>query len=387
MSKVLLTLGWRGSDDSLNYLPSFELAHNMYRLGQDVSMLVTDKAELPEPARRGDGDKWVRVIGHDYRTSFCFSRNTSAFLSKNEFDIYHTHGVWNHINHMTCATARRLHHPYLITPYCQLNDYRPSRRRGLAQSFYHGVFMRKDFEQAACLRAINRLEADGLRRLGLQNPIAIIPWPSRVPPFLDEAIERGRQWKAENPHRKRIALIIVDVEGNPVKQVIDAFTAVAEEGSELVLLDFGYVKSTEFAKELIKERNLKNVRVMDNLGDFDNFAMLASCCATVIPSHYQFMGAALSHTLLCETPAICIHSPDWEAVPAMDCGWWCPDDKAYMEKFISAAMMMDPSLIEQKGRNGRDLIMKEYAGELIAGRMIRLYNWLLGEGDRPEYVI
>lgn len=387
MSKILLTLGWSGTDDSLNYMPTFELAHGMHRLGQDVNLLVTDRTELPEPARRGDAQDWVRTVHHDYRTSFCFSRNMCAYLNEHEFDIYHTHGLGTHVNHMTCATARRLHHPYLITPYCLLNDYRPDSRRGIARRIYHGVFLRKDFEQASCLRAINQEEAEGMRRMGLEAPIAIIPWPSRVPEFLDQAIERGHRWKDQNPERKRVALIIVDTEDNPVKKVIDAFTAVAEEGSELLLLDFGYVRSTDFAKELIRERNLRNVKVVDYTNDFDNFSLLASCCATVIPSHHQFMGSALSHTLLCETPAICIHSHEWEDVPAMDCGWWCPNDPFSMESFISAAMMMDPALIAKKGANGRRLIMRDYAAPVIAGRMIRLYDWLLGKEEKPAYVI
>ena len=387
MSKILLTLGWSETGDSLNYLPTFELAHSMYRLGQDVNLLVTDQTELPEPARRGDARDWVRTVRHDYRTSFCFSRNMCAYLNEHEFDIYHTHGLGTHLNHMTCATARRLHRPYLITPYCLLRDYKPAPRSGIARRIYRGVFMRKDFEQASCLRAINQEEADGLRCMGIKAPIAVIPWPSRVPSILDQAIARGRRWTAENPSRKRIALIIVDIEGNPVRKVIDAFTAVAEDDSELLLLDFGYVRSTEFARELIRERGLRNVKVVDHTDDFDNFSLLASCCATVIPTHHLYMGTALSHTLLCETPAICIHSPEWEDVPAMDCGWWCPNDQQSMESFISAAMMMDPALIDKKGANGRRLIMREYAADVIAGRMIRLYDWLLGKADKPGYVI
>ena len=58
-----------------------------------------------------------------------------------------------------------------------------------------------------------------------------------------------------------------------------------------------------------------------------------------------------------------------------------------MESFISAAMMMDPALIDKKGANGRRLIMREYAADVIAGRMIRLYDWLLGKADKPGYVI
>lgn len=387
MTKILFTLGWAGKKDCISYIPTFELVDGIHNHGQEVHMLVSDQMELPTPALRAGAAQWLKKVRHDYVTPLALTRNMAKYLREHEdYDIYHTNGLRNHLNHLTCATARRRGRPYIITPYGMINDYHDHRHLSLKRRISNKLFFRQDVEKASCLRAINMQEVDNFREMGYTNPIACIPWPNPIPEFLDKAVAKGEQWKKEHPSKRRIASVIVDVAANALDMVIDAFQAVASDNDELLLLNFGYSTSPDKARERV-EANLKgNVRIVEPQTDFDNYALLASCSATIIPAHYLYLWPVVAQSLLSLTPVICLYDPETENVPAIDCGWWCPPSRNPLERVISAALLMDPSLLRQKGENGRKLIENKYATEVVAGKMIELYQWLLGEAPKPEFV-
>lgn len=385
MTKILFTLGWTGRKGSLNFLPTYELVRGISAIGEDAHLLVSDRAELPELEREESSDKWLRRVPHDYRTAFGFSRNMSNFLNVNEdYDIYHTNGLSTYVNHLTCTTARRRKRPYLITPYGMLSDY---RSRSMADRLLHRVFFSNDVRHASCLRAISMEEGQQFRRLGLENPIACIPWPNYVPLFIDKAVEQGQDYRRKHPDSRRIATVLVNDNDDSLPKVLDAFAAVAGEKDELIVFNCGYVRSTDAARRLISDRRMENVRICEGMADYDNTVVLASCSATVLPANHIFVGPVIARSLLCLTPVIVACDPEWEEVPAMNCGWWCPPDGHHMERLISAALMMDNELLNKKGLNGRKLILSTYDTRVVAAKMLRLYDWLLGKCGKPDFVI
>jgi glycosyltransferase involved in cell wall biosynthesis len=38
------------------------------------------------------------------------------------------------------------------------------------------------------------------------------------------------------------------------------------------------------------------------------------------------------------------------------------------------------------GKRGRELVKNSYSIEIVAKKMIRLYNWILNGGEKPEFV-
>ena len=69
------------------------------------------------------------------------------------------------------------------------------------------------------------------------------------------------------------------------------------------------------------------------------------------------------------------------------CGHWVDNDVETLSDHIYNILRLPLSRIETMGRNGRDLIEYDYNPDIIAQRMIRLYHWLLGQGDKPEFVL
>lgn len=389
MTKILFTLGWNGNNrDRLNYLPTIELIRGIHSKGHEVHLLATDDMKLPEHLEHMRGEfEWLRTLPNDFRTHFGYSHNMEKYLhDHDDYEIYHTNGLLTHLNHLTCSIARKRRLPYVVTPYGMLNDYRPGTKPTLYNRIYRHVYFNSDGRRASCIRAISREEGLRFRRMGVENPIACIPWANPIPDWLDEAMDKGRRLKAERKGR-RVGTVLVDLEDATIDQLIAAFAKVAEPEDDLLLMDMGYVNTRARAEEAIAKHRLRNVRIVEQMDEYATTVLITSCCVMALPGSHIFMGPVIARSLLCRVPVIIAHSMDWENVEEINCGWWCPKGAGRLPQLLSSAMMMPFELLDEKGENGRQLIIKEHSASVAADRMLRLYDWLLGKSDRPEFVI
>ena len=92
----------------------------------------------------------------------------------NEFDIIHTQGLWRPFYHYITKISKKLKVPLLITPRGTLEPYCLETKK-IKKRFAMALYQRQDLNEADCLLATARAEADNFRKLGLKSPIAIIP--------------------------------------------------------------------------------------------------------------------------------------------------------------------------------------------------------------------
>ncbi len=97
-------------------------------------------------------------------------------------DLVHTHGLWLYPSIASSQYRRGRDTPYVISAHGMLDPWavRNSRwKKVIAHFFYEGSHLR----HASCLRALCESEARAMRRLGLNNPIAIISNGIDLPVF------------------------------------------------------------------------------------------------------------------------------------------------------------------------------------------------------------
>lgn len=65
-------------------------------------------------------------------------------------------------------------------------------------------------------------------------------------------------------------------------------------------------------------------------------------------------------------------------------------DRFYSQDAITRAIAEAASLPSERlcemGRRGRRLVEKEYSVPAVANKMMAVYQWVLGEAERPEWV-
>jgi hypothetical protein len=53
---------------------------------------------------------------------------------------------------------------------------------------------------------------------------------------------------------------------------------------------------------------------------------------------------------------------------------------------LTEAIVLSEEEYRQMGKRGRELMENNYSVEIVVNKMKQLYQWLLKDGERPEFV-
>lgn len=381
--RVLHTIAGFGSHSGGTTSCTFDLLEALNATGITADLLTPAIAPGVDDKLAGNKEIWIKDMPYDCVTPYAFSRNMRRFLRTSEYDIYHTNGLWLDINHITCSVARHRKRPYVITPHGMLYPaalQRSSSRKKLMRK----LFFDRDLKQASAIHATCEQEADHIRALGINTPIAIIANPIRIPANLESATLQGASLRPEYPAVGYLGRL------HPrknVDRIIEAFAQASDSNHRLLIMGAG---TPEYERELrIMARDMCGDRVIFEgfvHGD-EKLRKLASLRALVVASDFENFGMIVGESLLCSTPVICTRTAPWQDLKVFDCGRWVDNDVETLRDNIYTFLRLPLERIEQMGEHGRDLISHDYNPAAIASAMNRLYDWMLGNGDKPEFVI
>lgn len=190
---------------------------------------------------------FIKTVPFDAKTPLQISRHCRHFLQQNQqYDLYHTNGLWLDINHATCAAARKFRKP------CVLSSHGMLYPRALERSFWRKKLIlslghRNDIASATCLHATCQKEMEFIRTFGYKGPIAVIPNPTPPVKWIDTIIE--------NHSLKRIGFL---GRLHPVKKADKLIKAWKQLGNkvadaELILMGEGTPEYEKYLKGLAAE--------------------------------------------------------------------------------------------------------------------------------------
>lgn len=103
-------------------------------------------------------------------------KDLARWLSNNirNYDIVHTHSLWNRHVDAACSVARREQIPYVMRPCGMLSEY-TWRQKRLRRRLYWWAVERKNVQGAATIHATSSGEREDVRRCGVKVPVVDIP--------------------------------------------------------------------------------------------------------------------------------------------------------------------------------------------------------------------
>ena len=296
------------------------------------------------------------------------------------YDIYHTQGIWTHRCYATVDMARRLKRPYVISTHSMLYPKDIARHSVFFKKLSIRLRLLNDLNHAACIHATCDEEMIHCRNLGVSSPIAVIANPTTM----DAPIYR----KADNCFRLGF-LGRLDSRKN-VLGLIRAFAALGVKDparAELLIIgDWDDTKHKEDLRDEVKSLGLPNVRFAGFLTGSDKDKALSSLSVLAMPSEYENFGMVVLEGLIREIPCLATTGSPWEDLKNDQCGWWIPYGQEHLDKAVRQAFEMSPGDLHEMGVRGRRLVARKYDYTVIARQMLELYQWILGERLRPEFV-
>ena len=167
--------------------------------------------------------------------------------------------------------------------------------------------------------------------------------------------------------------------------MVRAWEFVARDGWELVIAgpDCGMLAEL---KGIVEERKLPRVSFVGEINGQAKYEFLASGDIYVLPSDTENFAITVAEALACGTPVIASRGTPWLGVEREKCGRWVTIGVEPLAAALKELMSMSDEERAAMGARGREWIRRDFSWKGIGAKMKMAYEWLLGKGEKPEWV-
>ena len=363
---------------------TYDLIVAMHNIGFPLDLL-TLQVRNPLDKPMGKGEKWIKALPNDAVTPYEYSKGITQYLKNYDYDLYHTNGLWMYCNHITCSTAWHKHKPYIITPHGIL--YPDALHRSYWKKWpLIQLCFRKDIDRADCLHVTCKAEMEHVRKFGYKGTIAVIPNPANLPDYLDKVVAVKPLFLGCNRPRKLGFLGRL----HPRKKVENLLYGMAmlsnRQDSELVIMGKGDDAYEQFLRNEANRLGLKNVIFSGFVSGREKYEQLAQLSCLFVPSDFENFGMIVTEALSVGTPVMASLGTPWEELNTIGCGWWIDRSPENITQVMQQVIDMPLSELLAMGEKGRQLVQQKYTAPQVAKQMKQLYEWLGGNGAKPEFL-
>lgn len=374
---------------------SVSLAQAQYELGLDVKLWCLDNYRNISWASITHDFSLERITGFklDGPQKIWFSSKILKHISKyaqGEFDIVHQHGIWTGISIATLKFSKKQKIPTIIAPHGSLNQWALNLshwKKKIALTAYE----RDNLRLASCLHATSENEISDFRNFGLKNPIAYIE--NGIQEKHLSLIGNADKFREKNaiPKDKRILLFLSRI--SPKKgliMLVEAINSIRDDFADwqLIIAGIDELNHKKDIEDLVKQLNLeKSIKLIGPQFDQAKADAFAAAELFILPSYSEGSPMVILDSLAAGVPVITTKSSSWSDLTKYNCGWWTDISTPAIAIALREAVIMSATDLQQMGEQGKKLITLKYIWPQLAQKTIQLYNWLLGHGDKPDFVI
>jgi len=314
--------------------------------------------------------------------------NSNIFFFKNKikfkksYDLYHAQGIWQIPMHHMVKEARKNNKPYIITIRGMLEPW-SLKQSCIKKKIALKLYQFKDLKKATCLHATADMEVNTIRALGLKNPIAMIPNGINIDQF-------PKEMPLKSIKKKKILFLSRIHPKKGIENLIEAWLNVEVDIKKKWRLDIvgnGDKEYIEKLKKIIKKEKLQEeIFILPPVFGLKKVSLYREASLFVLPTFSENFGVVIAEALASYTPVITTKGAPWEDLEGYDCGWWIDIGVKPLIDCLQLAMSCKKEEILIKGKNGRKLIEEKYSIRSVAEKMLQLYDWILNNGKKPNFI-
>ena len=290
--------------------------------------------------------------------------------------VVHDHGVWMPSNHAAAATAQRLGLPLVVTTRGMLTTWALGQSRVKKRAAWL-LYQGRDLRSAKLLHATAESEVEDIRRIGLRQPVVVLP----------NGVEIPEQARGVPEKSMRRALFLSRV--HPKKgllNLVEAWAEVRPENWELVIAG---PDEDGHRAEVEAYARVHNVDIVwtGPVNDHAKWDLYRSADLFVLPTFSENFGIVVAEALAAGVPALTTTGAPWEVLNRERCGWWIGIGVAPLMAALRDATELDDEARHAMGRRGRAYVREHLSWDHVAEGMLAAYRWVLGQGERPSSVV
>lgn len=299
-------------------------------------------------------------------------------------DLVHSHGIWHAGNHWAALSARAWNAPLVVHPRGMLEPWALGHK-AIKKRMALALFQRADLSSVEVLVATSDMEYQNLRKIGLSQPVAVIPngvaFPSEVAAELHDAVLSAARTS------ERVALFLSRV--HPKKGLLDlvrAWGQVAPVGWRLRIAgpdEDGHW--SEVSREISGLGLGTSIEYCGPVDDNSKAELYRRADLFVLPTYSENFGVVVAEALAYGVPVITTRAAPWADLETFGCGWWIETGVEPLVFALRQALSLSDDQRQAMGERGRDYV-RRYDWDDIAGETVAVYKWVLGRGNRPASI-
>lgn len=315
-----------------------------------------------------------------------YSPGLARSLAVADHDILHQHGIWQGFSASVRGWGRRTGGPVVISPRGMLDPWALSNsawKKRIAGFLYENGNLR----HAACLHALNESERLSMRRLGLRNPIMVLPNGIDPPPARTDA---PAPWSGKVPDGARTLLFVGRI--HPKKGIdllLHAMAAGVPGGDDWHLVVVGWHQGGHAAELKAQARTLpiaSRVHFLGPLYGDAKWSALRHADAFVLPSHSEGLPMSVLEAWAAGLPVLMTRACNLPEGPAAGAAIEVETEVGALHEGLAQLIALPDEERRAMGEAGRQLVARRFTWEGIGAQMRDTYHWLLAGGAAPSWV-
>lgn len=307
-----------------------------------------------------------------------------------DVDILHQHSIWMANSRVTNRWRATFGRPTVVAPHGTLEEYalrRSAWKKWLASLWYEA----KNLRLASCLHTASKAGGMSLRNYGLRNPIAVIP--NGIPDTWIRSFGDADRFcdRHSVPPDKRLLLFLSrlhPIKGLPI--LFEAMALIRQQLADWYLViagpdEMGHRRELQLLSERLGIPDL--IQFVGPLFGSEKRDALAATDVFILPTHSEDFAIIIVEALGAGVPVLTTRGAPWEELCDHRCGWWVDVSTSAIRDALLDAIQRPKDELVEMGQRGKTLVARKYTWSQVARKSLMLYEWLLGVGDRPDFVI
>ena len=350
------------------------LVKGLAELGVDITLMTIRSDNMNVHALEGTIAK-LKVLEPS------FSRKEIAqYLENEKFHLIQIQSMWDWPYHKVMVEARKQGIPYIVTPRGMLEPWSLCQKKWKKKLAWW-LYQRNDVQKSVCVFTTAEMEAEHVRELGITTCKSVIP----------NGIETdGYPCKTSIDGVKKQVLFLSRVHVKKgIELLLEAWKRIHPDYSDWQLLVIGngeaeYIHSLENRVESLGLK--ENIKILPPVFGDAKIKVYQESSIFCLPSFSENFGMVIAEAMSCGTPVITTTNCPWEILNETNTGWCIDLSVDNLERALREAFAMNPVDLYEMGQKASKLIYDNFDYRSVTHKTLRLYEWLLNSGEKPEFV-
>ena len=309
--------------------------------------------------------------------------NNLIFKRFNDYDVFHINGLWGLFIHKMVLLSKKSNTPYIVSPHGMLENWSLSQSK-FKKKVALFLYQKKDLIESDCIHVTAILEMNSVRKLGIKNPIAVIPNGIDVSIFPKKISQKVNEKKTflflSRIHPKKGIELLIDAWANLKHS--------KKKNWQIKIIGNGKPEYIDELKNRILKRGLQNcVYLLPPIFEIKKKNdVFYTSDVFVLPSYSENFGIVIAEALASFTPVITTKATPWKDLADHNCGWWIDVGVVALQNTLGKVLDMNNDELKKMGNNGRNLIEEKYSVEAIANKTYKMYDWVINKGEKPCFI-